>query len=753
MARLDQLPDDVLLCILDQAWDEWKEWSETHNPLENAEGSFQRSLLYVNKRFETSVERWMFGRVKEFEHGREEHEIWLLGMLPRPAMHLFIERLGDKESNTTEKQQYRIQKVVHQVTRYLLDEAQNRCSDHELPAVTNKYRKILCALAAAKHGGGHESPLYTAFLESGDGMEQHAIETCSIGGIVATFEGNTSLLTSLSQKKTFDINIDHKFFGNPILVAAQTGNIACMKILLAQPGKTFLYNRAEFNALHLAAKGGDIPMIKLLLEHNDGTLYPPDQEMTALSLAAYGGHLAAVELLLHGLDPPPTTEDCNISITCASGRGHEEVVKLLLQYSSLPSAMGYEFGIEALCIEDGDSEGGDIEGGDSEGDDSEDGDSEEDFIDSDGFGFEDMFDMEDETNMAFLAARHDHENIVRLVLDSEEFEPKTKKTIARLCFRAAAQYNGVKVAQLLLSRFEYLTNTKYMGDTESLAYAAAFTSTGVMKLLLERDDIDVNHANMTGTTAICYSMSPPPEPVCRVTDELEALKLMVARDDVIFNCVDENGDTPLIWAAIAGDPRMVRALMSRKELDVNARNHFGETALSRAILRGNTAVVKVLLTREGIQADAKNKLGLTPFLMASGLGYLDIVELFINRPDVDIEARSTRGRTALWLAARPGKAHAVKYLLHHCAGTGVDLDHPDNEGISPLGVAELGETGGHRLVEQILSERKKNIKASNQANTTQKTPLDEFCCVACLFIHPDAHGVYKGVVPGFSNEQ
>ncbi|KAF3490719.1 pfs [Arthroderma uncinatum] len=726
MARLDQLPDDILMCIIDEAWEGWEDWAEDNYIQEAPQFHFQRSLLYVNKKLEDTVERWMYGRIRQYQNGHQDQASWLSLMLPRPAKHLFMQLIKDQGEDAMEKQ-------------YLVKEALNTCPERDILAVKDKHEETLCALAAANLASGDLVPFHDAFTKPDDQFEIHAIEMafemkvdprepCSVGGMIAIREGDIPMLTRLSQKKTFDVNIDHKIFGNPILVAAQMRDLECMKILLALPGKTFLYNGAEFNALHLAARGGDLPMAKLLLEHADESLYPPDQETTALFLAAEKGHLPIVELLLHGLDPPPTTEDIDMAAVGATSAGHEEILKLLWKRSSLPSTMGQEYGMAGLCLEDGDSEDSDVE---SDG-------AEDEGIGGGGdFEFEDMPDMEAGTNLAFWATKNDHVNILRFILDADdqfgpysrstessstslsnegqlkepdsgpesagykswkhEETPKTtskaKKSIARSCFLAAAKFDSVKVAQLLLDRFEDFGNMQFMGNTRPLIYAAAFSATRVMKLLLERDDVDVNHANVVGGTAISYSIRPPIEPVYRVTDELEALKLMLTREDVNVNCADENGDTPLIWAAIAGDPRMVRALLSRKELDVNAKNRYSETALSRAILLENTSVVKALLAREDIQVNVKNKLGLTPFQMAAKLDYPDIMQLFINRADVDTKAQDT-----------------------------------------------------------IPHKGKDSIKVSEDTDTAQETLDEEFCCYACSFIHPSAHGVYNGLVPGFSRE-
>ncbi|KAM5475104.1 hypothetical protein MauCBS54593_001576 [Microsporum audouinii] len=787
MARLDELPDDILLCIFDQAWSAWETWTFMDGVpaylsaliVFRPGGGYRFDLLKANKaflwlkeRFEAVVERWMCSQIKPFDDDTGDNETWLSAMLPRPAMRLFMKRLGDAESMVDGKQRYaggkEFLESVNQVTEYLVGETRRNGNDPS--TLRDSYQKSLCTLAAAQLCSGNQEPFFDTFLEEDGRVEQRAKEmvtdACSVGGVIAVFEDNPPLLAHLLREGPFDINIDHKFFGNPILVAAHMGRLECMKILLEQPGREFLCNGADLNALHLAARRGDVPMIKLLLDCNDGTLNQFEQETTPLGLAAGKGHLSSVELLLHGLDPPPTSEIIDMAITNAASSGHEEVVKLLWEYSSIPSLVGQGYGMGFLNIdgEDSDSEySGDAVAEDAVAEDAvaedevaedwyTENEGAEDISELEGYGFEDMLGIAVETDMALFAAKNGHENIIKLIIDSDEFGPKAKKTIAQSCFQAALQFDSTSVAQLLLDRFEDLANKGYTGNTRPLAVAAACTATEVMKLLLKRNDINVNHVNAAGATAICYSMRPPMELVCKVTDELETLELLAARDDVDVNWADRNGDTPLIGAVIAGDPRMVKALMGRKELNVNARNRFDETALSRSVLLGNTAIVKILLGRDDIEADKKNKLGQTPLLMAAISDYIDILKLFLNRSDVNIEARDAKGRTALWLAAKQGNIQTVKCLMYHCAKIGVDLNQRDDEGISPLEVAKLGESEEYPEVIQILSQNvEKNITGNSyHTNITQTFQSDDHCCVACSLIHPEAHGVYSGLIPGFA---
>ncbi|EGE07527.1 hypothetical protein TEQG_06440 [Trichophyton equinum CBS 127.97] len=663
MARFKDLPEEIILSILEYTWETWREQVENHAHLEYYMGSphrsFQSNLLPVSKQFERLMVYWVAKQVRHPSVDDNEKEEWLESMLPRPATQFFLEMIGKDMS----------------MTRL-----------------------------------GWESQ-----------------ESVPVSG--------TSMRTARPPNEgPICVNTAHEFSGNPILVAAQKGSLECMKILLKEPRRRFITDGAGLNALHIAAIAGDVSMIKLLLENIDGTLYQERQRGLPLTLAAEKGHKTAVDVLLHGLVPRPIADDVDEAIAAAAGAGREGIVRHLWNHSSLPANARTVRDIARLALDDEETvntvDRADDRGVDEADSNKADADENDDLdlwrlgprdVPITSCEVDEMFGMSLETDMLLAAAIKDHENIVSLVFDSDVLRPLTRRGVAAACFQAALQHDCTKVAKMLLNRFDGLANEKYgMSATEPLAFAAACTATNVMKLLLERDDIDVNSRDASHSTAICYAMRPPMEKVDRVTDEFEALRLLVAQDKVDVNCADSFGDNALMGAAIAGDRRMVDLLMSREELDVNASNRFGETALSRAVLLGNIDVIKTLLARNDIKADERNKLGLTPFLIAAVTGHVDIMEQFASRPDVDIEAKAPKGRNAL------------------CASINVDLNVRDDDGVSPLEAAEGKPSAKYERTVLILTGKCPTNETAERPSYINDDPASFLfpfdCCVASSWL-------------------
>jgi hypothetical protein len=81
------------------------------------------------------------------------------------------------------------------------------------------------------------------------------------------------------------------------------------------------------------------------------------------------------------------------------------------------------------------------------------------------------------------------------------------------------------------------------------------------------------------------------------------VKLLVERDDVVADSKDDDGRTPLSWAAASGHDGFVCPLVERDE---------DGTPLSWAAWRGHEAVAKLLVERDDVFADSKDKRSRTP---------------------------------------------------------------------------------------------------------------------------------------------
>jgi len=161
---------------------------------------------------------------------------------------------------------------------------------------------------------------------------------------------------------------------------------------------------------------------------------------------------------------------------------------------------------------------------------------------------------------------------------------------------------------------------------------------------------------------------------------------------------DDDGWTPLMWAARAGSEHAVRELIARGA-DVAVRNKFDSTAIHQAAHWGHVPVLHILLACEGAELNGRNKFGWTPLHWAAKGGHAEAVR-FLVHAGADVLAKHAFGNTALHEAVNSGRVDAVEALLDSLdAATRAQLieaRNGENEtalvGAAYLGVAQVVET-------------------------------------------------------------
>ena len=178
----------------------------------------------------------------------------------------------------------------------------------------------------------------------------------------------------------------------------------------------------------------------------------------------------------------------------------------------------------------------------------------------------------------------------------------------------------------------------------------------------------------------------------------DILRLLHATGQVDVDIKDEeNGRTPLSWAAGRGHEAVVMLLLATSQVDVDTKgSHCGRTPLSWAAEEGHDAVVKLLLATGQVDVDTKDSGGQTPLSLAAGEEHEAVVKLLLATGQVDVDTKDSEGQTPLSWAAERGQEAVVKLLL---ATDQVDVDTKDSGGRTPLLWAA---EGGHEAVVKLL---------------------------------------------------
>ena len=126
---------------------------------------------------------------------------------------------------------------------------------------------------------------------------------------------------------------------------------------------------------------------------------------------------------------------------------------------------------------------------------------------------------------------------------------------------------------------------------------------------------------------------------------------------------DNEGRTPLSWAAARGHDAIVRLLIERDGVDINAKDNWRRTPLSWAASQGHEAVVRLLIESNSADIDGKDNKGKTPHIWAAEWGHEAVVRLLIEKDGVDINGKDNKGRTPLMWAAELGHEAVLRLLI------------------------------------------------------------------------------------------
>ena len=139
------------------------------------------------------------------------------------------------------------------------------------------------------------------------------------------------------------------------------------------------------------------------------------------------------------------------------------------------------------------------------------------------------------------------------------------------------------------------------------------------------------------------------------------------------------GHTPLISAVMKNNISLVKMLLEAKA-PVNEADFDKSTALHQAASNSSPGVLELLLEAKA-DVNVKNMMHLSPLMCAIQYNKLENINILLKH-GADVNVTSS-GRNVLTVAARAGTKEIMEALIE----TGVDLDHRDAHGNTPLFVA------------------------------------------------------------------
>jgi len=275
--------------------------------------------------------------------------------------------------------------------------------------------------------------------------------------------------------------------------------------------------------------------------------------------------------------------------------------------------------------------------------------------------------------------------------------------------QAIVQFNGkeffkVKIAYQLLNIGWAEKSILYLYKTDDVVYHFIFEEENhdinapemMMSIIfLENPEKALTFLNQSGQISLveaCYY------------GEKEIVEELLTKGAYV-NTQDENGVTPLSYAADRGHKEIVKILLAHGA-NVNARSDIGSTPLMNAAFMGHLKIVKFLIAN-GADVNAQSNEGTTPLMNAAANGNKEIVETLLSN-GAELDACEMCGLTALWNAISGKYNDIVRIFIEH----GADLNIKANDGSTVLMNAVY--TGNIDIVSMLLKAGAEvNIKAHN----------------------------------------
>ena len=174
--------------------------------------------------------------------------------------------------------------------------------------------------------------------------------------------------------------------------------------------------------------------------------------------------------------------------------------------------------------------------------------------------------------------------------------------------------------------------------------------------------------------------------------DLEAIRQYIAAKSI--NVVDEEGSTPLMYAAANDKENVVRVLLG-SGVDVDQQNLYGWTALLQASCYGHHEVVYTLLQHHA-NINLCNSWVTSPLVAAAQGGFSTVVQVLLEKGAEVMSGDEVLSPTPLMVAAQCGHESIVSQLLSHGSNVNARLQAI---GWTPL---MLAARNNHLGVVQVL---------------------------------------------------
>lgn len=267
-----------------------------------------------------------------------------------------------------------------------------------------------------------------------------------------------------------------------------------------------------------------------------------------------------------------------------------------------------------------------------------------------------------------VAAEKGNMDIIRMLVEDGKADVNAKSSYGITPLIAAASAGQAEVVTYLVKNGASATATDDLGKTATI-YAASYDDPDALDDLVSMERATVNMPDNNGNTPLIYAAQKG------YLDNVQVL--LTAHADV--NYKNPTGLSALAAATAEGDLPMVKWLVKNGQADVNITDKNERTPVFYAVENDQPEILNFLLV-SGANPNTPDNNGVSPLMNASAKNLQACQKLLLRRKNIDIAAQDKQGRTAVFYSAYSGDVFPAKQLVAARA----DINTPDNKGNTPL---------------------------------------------------------------------
>ena len=251
----------------------------------------------------------------------------------------------------------------------------------------------------------------------------------------------------------------------------------------------------------------------------------------------------------------------------------------------------------------------------------------------------------------------------------------------------ACRGGKIDTIQYLIEEFAVDVNSQDNEGDTPLHIAAMLGHVDVIKCLIEAR-CDPLCKNIYGNT---------PAHLAALNGCLPALKYFIEQLKFDLSITNEEGQVVIHYACCIRNVDIARYLVEEcaVDIDINCIDREGNTPLLKAAMNGRLTIIEYLI-KQGCDPEQSNTYGNTPLHLAASNGHLSVVKYFKKHLDHDPNTVNDQGQNCLHIACSRGRMDVVRYLVEECLA---DFNRKDKEGSTPILLASLY---GHLAIVEFL---------------------------------------------------